>query len=207
MIKNIIFDFGGVILDLDYKLTEAALNKLLGTAIDFQNLDAEAKKVFDDYEKGLENDEWFIWQLQNMAVRVPQAQEVIKAWNAMLIDIRKEKLDFLKMIKAHYNIYLLSNTNALHIRYVMRLLKEKHNVLDFDRYFEKTYYSYLVKMRKPNKDIFDFIMQDAQLKREECLFIDDLQSNVDGAQLAGIPARRFPANENLEEWFKKEGLL
>ena len=207
MIKNIIFDFGGVILDLDYKLTEEALNKVLETTINFQDLDVETKKVFDDYERGLENDEWFIWQLQNRAVKVPQAQEVIKAWNAMLIDIRQEKLDFLKMIKGHYNIFLLSNTNALHIRYVMRLLKEKYGIHDFDSYFTKSYYSHLVKMRKPDKDIFDYIVEDAQLNREECLFIDDLQSNVDGAQLAGIPARRFPANENLEVWFKKEGLL
>lgn len=207
-LKNIIFDFGGVLLDLDYHETERQLTKVMRRDLNFKSLSEEEKDVFYNYEKGELSDELFLWQLQHWSVGVPTPRDLIDAWNGMLLDIKKEKLDFVLELSHKYKVYLLSNTNSLHIKFVMRLLKEKYEINDFDtRYFEKAYYSHLVGMRKPDKEIFDFIALDANIKKEESVFIDDLEENVKGAQLAGMPSMHFPANENLASWFNDNGLM
>ena len=206
-IKNIIFDFGGVLLDIDYQRTYDALSQLLNVRFEPDHLPNDAKKVLFDFETGHINTESFIWHIQrwNNATTTPQAEEIILAWNAMLIGWDHDKFAFLKELKKKYALYLLSNTNALHLNWVYNDLKSNHDIIDFDhRFFTRTYYSHLIGMCKPNKDIFKFVHQDARLNPTETLFIDDIEANVKGGMSAGWHTYHHDPNEDLINIFQNK---
>ena len=164
-IQNIVFDFGGVLLDLDYTKTHDAMSKILGFEFIPATFAPETTKFLNEYEIGKINTETFIWNLQRLAKKeVPIGQDVIKAWNAMLLGWQPAKFDFLLSLRKKYKTYLLSNTNELHLTWVLNDLKKHHHISDFDTtYIEKTYYSHLIGMRKPDSQIFEFVTQDAGL--------------------------------------------
>jgi glucose-1-phosphatase len=206
-ITSIVFDFGGVLLDIDYQRTYEALSKLLLISFDPDHLPDDAKKVFFDFETGHINTESFIWNIQRMSSHQtpPQAQEIIDAWNAMLIGWNPKKFAFLTELKKKYALYLLSNTNEIHLTWVYNDLRENHGILDFDdRFFNKTYYSHLIGMRKPNEDIFSFVHQNANLDPAKTLFIDDIQANIQGGISAGWHTYHHDPNEDLINIFRNQ---
>lgn len=199
-IKNIVFDFGGVLLDLDYQRTYDALSRLLNVSFEPDLLPDDVKKVLIDYETGHLQTESFIWNIQqwNKSNKTPQPVEIISAWNAMLIGWNPDKFAFLMALKEKYSLYLLSNTNELHLNWVYNDLRDYHNIIDFDhRFFTKTYYSHQIGMRKPNKDIFNFVIQDKKLNPSEILFIDDIEANVEGGKSAGWQTYHHDPTEDL----------
>lgn len=202
--KNIVFDFGGVLLDIDYNKTSVALQNLLGIAFDPNTLSPNSLKFLHDFEIGRISTETFLWNLQHLSAReMPQGIDLIKAWNAMLIGWDKEKFQFLLELKSIYNLYLLSNTNELHLSWAYQDLKTNHDIDDFDtRFFIKTYYSHLIEKRKPNADIFEFVQNDSQLIPSETIFIDDLKENVEAAKSLGWKTYHHNPKENLIEIFK-----
>ncbi len=207
--KNIVFDFGGVLLDIDYNKTFVALKKLLGIEFDPNTLSPNSLKVLHDFEIGSISVETFLWNLQLISVKeMPQGLDLIKAWNAMLIGWDKDKFDFLLDLKSKYNIYLLSNTNELHLNWVYQDLKNNHNIEDFDtRFFNKTYYSHLIEKRKPNVDIFVFVQNDSRLTPSETLFIDDIRENVETAKSLGWHTYHHNPKENLIDVFKDKNWI
>lgn len=199
-IKNIVFDFGGVLLDLDYQRTYDALSRLLNVSFEPDLLPDDVKKVLIDYETGHLQTESFIWNIQqwNKSNKTPQPVEIISAWNAMLIGWNPDKFAFLMALKEKYSLYLLSNTNELHLNWVYNNLRDNHNIIDFDyRFFTKTYYSHQIGMRKPNEDIFNFVIQDKKLNPSEILFIDDIEANVEGGKSAGWQTYHHDPTEDL----------
>lgn len=190
MIKNIIFDFGGVLLDLDYERTYAALMEVTGIEMDGKSIPAPVFKVMLGYEKGEINTETFLWNLQKESTKLtPQPDKLIKAWNAMLLGWNSDRFAFLEALRADYGVYLLSNTNELHIEWVQRDLVKNHKIKDFDtRFFDKTFYSHQMRMRKPELSIYHKTIEEAGLVASECLFIDDNADNVAGAKAAGLHA-------------------
>lgn len=204
-IKNIIFDFGGVLLDIDYQRTYDALSRLLNITFDPDKLADETKKVLFDFETGHINTESFVWNVQRLGDNnlPPKTNDIFHAWNAMLIGWNPEKFAFLKELKKKYRVFLLSNTNELHLNWVYNDLRMLHGIIDFDhRFFEKTYYSHLLGMRKPNKDIFYFVNQDARLNPSETLFIDDIKANVEGGDSIGWHTYHHNPNEDLINIFR-----
>jgi len=202
MIKNIIFDFGGVLLDLDYNKTYAELSKVMGLEIDAENIPAHIFKILLGYEKGEINTETFLWNLQKESQKLtPQPDKLIKAWNAMLLGWNSERFQFLVELRKKYNVYLLSNTNDLHLEWVKKDLKKTHKIKDFDtKYFDKTYYSHLMRARKPEPNIYNMVLEDAEILAEESLFIDDNAENVEGAKRVGIHAViHDPKNEIIDQ--------
>jgi putative hydrolase of the HAD superfamily len=187
-IKNIIFDFGGVLIDLDPTKTYLALGELMEKSPkDALALYEKNKVLFDNYEKGKVITENFLWNLQNMCPKIPQSHVIIAAWNAMLLGWNPDKLKFLFEIKQQYNIYLLSNTNEVHLDWVKRDLKKNHSIENFEElFFKKAYYSHLIEMRKPDLEIYQHVLQDADLKADETLFIDDNATNIEAAKSLGI---------------------
>ncbi|MBK9734295.1 MAG: hypothetical protein IPO92_04720 [Saprospiraceae bacterium] len=153
-IKNIVFDFGGVLLDIDYQRTYESLSTLLDISFDPNDLPNEVNKVLLEFETGQINAETFVWNLQRLAIQnIPQGVDVVNAWNAMLIGWNPNKFEFLRNLKKKYKVYLLSNTNELHLTWVYNDLKNKHKITDFDtRFFNKTYYSHKLGMKKPEKN-------------------------------------------------------
>ena len=201
MVDTILFDFGGVLLDLDYTRTYDALKDLLGIELDLSE-GSRHRLVLDEYEKGLMSSENFLWHLQHWADKsrpVPSAPALIKAWNAMLLGWDREKLNLLADLKKSLRLFLLSNTNALHPEWVHRDLASNHGIRDFEnRFFEKAFYSHLLKDRKPNSSCFEQIISLGNIAPSRTLFVDDNVSNIETASKMGFRTHLHPINASLE---------
>jgi putative hydrolase of the HAD superfamily len=184
-IKNIIFDFGGVILNINYKLTEKAFAELGLT--DFGSIYSQAtqQELFDTLEKGLITPAQFRTGIRRFIGEVPDAA-IDKAWNAMLLDLPAERVELLDRLKSSHRIFLLSNTNEIHYRAFTAYMKEKFGRDIFSEVFEKAYVSHEINMRKPDAEIFEFVVRQNNLKKEETLFIDDSIQHIEGAKRVGL---------------------
>lgn len=197
-IKNIIFDLGGVILNIDYLLTVDAFKKL--GIEDFDAIYSQKKQqhFFDEFETGRISAETFRNELRRY-IPFPVGEGVIdQAWNAMLLDLPVEKVMLLSDLqKADYRLFLLSNTNEIHIEAYSKIVYATFGFSNFSHLFEKEYYSYELGMRKPDGDIFDFIIKENKLIPSETLFIDDSIQHVEGAIEAGIQAVLYKKGDDL----------
>ena len=181
MIKNIIFDFGDIFLNLD----KPAVFKNM-EVFGFKEMTVEMDTLAKDYEAGLMTSKKFILNLNGL---YPKATEpdLIAAWNSILLDFPEYRLDFLEelKLKGTHRLFLLSNTNDLHIEHVVQTMGEKR----FGRFkscFEGFYLSHEIKMRKPNTEIYEYVLGQNALAPEETLFIDDTKENTDSAKKLGI---------------------
>ncbi|MEO6301874.1 MAG: HAD-IA family hydrolase, partial [Bacteroidia bacterium] len=125
----------------------------------------------------------------------------------MLLDVPQRRLDVLVNMKQNYNTFLLSNTNEAHVTAFEHDLYIKHGVKNFNDYFDEVYYSCRMGMRKPDKEIFEFVLKQNDLKPEETVFIDDSIQHVKGAGECGISAFLLPKGEEVGEFLKGLGLL
>jgi putative hydrolase of the HAD superfamily len=197
-VKNIVFDFGGVLLDLEPSHSNESMAKVLDCD-DINAMYEEHKSLFIEFEKGNLRYENFLWNVQRLGKKVPDPKSTIDAWNAMLKGWNTKKFDLLKALKAKYKLYLLSNTNEIHMQWVKNDLRITHGIDDFDtRFFDKTYYSYKLGMIKPDRAIFQYVIDDAGIDPTESIYIDDLQENVDAALKLGFRAVLHPRNGNLD---------
>lgn len=205
-IKNIIFDLGGVIIQLHVDRTVAAFRALIGNEELYQSVNQELnrKEIFQKLETNGITEEAFIEALTIPNPNVVTKEQLTVAWNAMLGHIPVTGLNLVKELKElGYNVYVLSNTNSIHLRAFRNILKQEHGVTDFDTWFDKTYYSHLVELRKPDVAIFEHVLQDAQIEPRETLFIDDMPANLAGARMAGMHTLLHPANSNIEQTVKR----
>ncbi len=206
MVKNIIFDFGGVLLDINIQSSFDAIGELIGKSLDMHHLPNEESELIHGLETGNISVESFIWHVQQKMKKPAEANEIIKAWNAMLIGWNPQRFSFLLNLKKKYRTFLLSNTNSIHLNWVYQDLKKNHHITNFDEnYFEKTYYSHLIGMRKPNIEIYNFVIQDSNLNPSETIFIDDHPENIRMAEKIGLHVfLHHPKNEIIEV-FNKNG--
>jgi len=198
-IKNIIFDFGGVLFDIDYKLTERALSELIQRPFSFKGVPGLSRTV-SQYETGKINTETFIWNIQKFCTDEVQGREVMTAWNAMLLSIPKARLEFLISLKKSYNVYLLSNINEMHAEFANRYIKKNYSMDDWQtQCFDKVYYSHLIHKRKPNKSAYNYVIEDAKILPSQSIFIDDLAANVTAAKGVGLNAvQHNPTDEIID---------
>lgn len=199
-IKNIIFDLGGVILDLNYQATIDAFVEI--GIKDFSSLysQKEQKQIFDDFETGKINSNQFISSIQSLTQNYISKDEIIAAWNAMLLEINPKKLDYLLSIKERFRIFLLSNTNEIHISKFEGVLAKKNELKKFYDCFEKVHYSSRLSLRKPNVDCFKTVLEINHLNASETIFIDDSIQHIEGALKCGIKAYLFPQNYTIQDW-------
>ena len=188
VIKNIIFDLGNVLLDLDYGRVRRSFQRLFGAEWDFERGAADAGPHFDKYQRGHISEVEFFGKLKESAPGPVAVEQLKEAWNGMLSAINPVRLDMLKRLGGSYRLYLLSNTNHTHLRQFDQLLKEQLNISrqEFEGLFDRVYYSCEIGMRKPDPEVYAFVLEDACLKPEETLLIDDLQANIEGAEMAGM---------------------
>ncbi|HET6244417.1 MAG: HAD family phosphatase [Bacteroidetes bacterium] len=199
--KNIIFDLGGVILNIDYTLT---VNAFIELGINnFEGLYSKANQnpVFDNYETGKINSNEFIKEISKQSKTPLDSISITNAWNSMLLDLPSERLDLLEKIKSKYRIFLLSNTNEIHWISYSSYLKKTYGFEDLSNYFEKQYLSFKIGMRKPNKEIFDFVLKENALNAEETVFIDDSIQHVQGALERGIMGIHLTAGQTILDLF------
>jgi HAD superfamily hydrolase (TIGR01509 family) len=137
-----------------------------------------------------------------------QAIDVIEAWNSMLIGIPPYRLDMLEKLRSKYSVYLLSNTNALHLEWIHRYVRKVHQVESFEKqFFDHAFYSHLVGDRKPNPSIFKFITEDAFLTPALTLYMDDVQENLDVAGKLGFETYLVKPGEEIAEYLKEKGFF
>ena len=181
-IKNIIFDLGGVILNLDYIKTENEFKKI--GVLHFKELYNQKKQtvLFDDFEKGKITPEDFISSFKESENLKIKEIDFINAWNAMLLEIPVEKLEFIENLKKNYKIFLLSNTNEIHIKKFEDDLRKKNMLKQFYKCFDKIYYSSRMGKRKPDENCFTQVLEDNELRAENTLFIDDSIQHIEGAK-------------------------
>lgn len=186
-IKNIIFDFGNVLFDLDLSATDRTLQQLLGDQYPTAKANLLADDVFRLYEVGGLSTDEFVDALCRAAEPPLSPEQVVAAWNAIFIGMPRERFDLLLALRQRYSVFLLSNINDLHANWIDGYMAREHGLSDFQsRYFDAVYYSHLVRLRKPDRDIYEYVLADAELLPGETVFIDDLEPNVAAAQAVGI---------------------
>jgi HAD superfamily hydrolase (TIGR01509 family) len=180
MIKNIIFDFGDIFINLDKMATPKAMAKF-----GFKQITPALDQIFKEYEKGTISTKAFLGQIQTIFPNATAAN-LIEAWNAILKDFPKYRLKFLKELKQQdqHRLFLLSNTNELHIEQVKKQMGSLYG--EFKECFEVFYLSYEMGKRKPDAPIFEQVLDENNLKTEETFFIDDTKENTDAAKKLGI---------------------
>jgi putative hydrolase of the HAD superfamily len=198
-IKNLLFDLGGVLLNIDYHKTADAFKKLGVTKFDELYSQAGANDLFEALETGKITEADFYTTLQEYCDPKTSREQIEAAWNSMLLDFRVESLNWLKSLKGQYNMYLLSNTNSIHLKAFKKIFKEEVDQSSLDDYFIKAYYSHDIQMRKPYTETYHFVLNDAGLKAEETLFIDDSINNIEGAKLAGLQIHHLLSGSKIED--------
>ena len=198
-IKNIIFDLGGVLLDIDYHKTASAFTSLGVKEFDTLYSQANANQLFEALETGAISEDAFYQSLQGYCRPETSRQQMQSAWNAILLNFRKESLTVLDQLKAKYNIYLLSNTNSIHLTAFNQILLEQTGNPSLDGYFIKSYYSHIIQLRKPYLATYEWVLQDAHIVAGETLFIDDSINNIKGAMEAGIQTHLLLPTETIQE--------
>lgn len=198
-IKHIIFDLGGVLMNIDYMLTEKAFVDL--GIIDFPQLYSQLHQtnLFDDWETGKIDETEFISGLQKAAGINLAAADIISAWNAMLLDFPIRRLQILQQLRLHYDLLLLSNTNEWHEAAFNKILYSAHGIPNIGVFFDKVYLSHRVGLRKPSKEIFERVLSDNNLQAEHTLFIDDTPQHIEGAKLLGIQTIHLHKGMTIEK--------
>ena len=196
-IKSIIFDLGGVILNLNYSKTEDEFKKI--GVLNFKEFYSQKKQtlLFDDFEKGKIKPEEFIKSFKESENLKIKEIDFINAWNAMLLEISIEKLQFIDGLKKDYKIYLLSNTNEIHIKKFENDLKKNNMLEQFYKCFDKIYYSSRTGKRKPEENCFNQVLEENRLIAENTLFIDDSVQHIEGAKKAGIKTFHLEKNKSI----------
>lgn len=202
-IRNIIFDLGGVIINLDTPKTIAAFDALSGVAFESIYTQAQQISLFDEFDKGIISETDFFNTIQGLLKTSASIEQLKQAWNAMLLDFPKHRLSLLLELKSKYRTFLLSNTNETHIVEFEKILYKEHVHHNLDFFFEKAYYSCRMGMRKPDTEIFEFVLRENGLDPSETLFIDDTQKHVDGARKCSIEAHLLPAGKDIARLIEK----
>jgi putative hydrolase of the HAD superfamily len=200
MIKNIIFDFGDVFINLDKQATIRELTKFGVT--EFTD---EMYAVYFDYEMGLISTSDFVSTFHGLYPSISK-EDFVHAWNAILLDFPRHRMKFIKELaeSKKYRLFLLSNTNELHISWIqsdwgMKLYSE------FKDCFEQFYLSHEIHFRKPNADIYEFVLQQNQLIPEETIFIDDTIENTKAGKELGVHVWNInPETEDVINLLKRE---
>jgi FMN phosphatase YigB (HAD superfamily) len=198
-IKNLLFDLGGVLLNIDYNKTADAFKKLGVVKFDELYSQADANDLFEALETGKIKEEDFYITLQQYCHPGTSKEQIETAWNSMLGSFRIESLNWLNVIKSKYNIFLLSNTNSIHLTAFNKIFKEEVNQSSMDDYFIKTWYSHNIQKRKPYPSTYQFVLNEAGLKAAETLFIDDSVKNIEGAKEAGLQVHHLLPGDKIEE--------
>lgn len=194
-IKNIIFDFGRVLLNINPALTTEALIKLKFKP----NAGLEGRKDDDVVallESGKISSEEFIDIVMKAVDESTTTDDVINAWNAMLLDFPESHVNCLRNLKNSYRLFLLSNSNQIHYDYYVRSFKDVHG-FELGELFEKMWFSFEVGLIKPNTEIFRYVLKDGAIKAEETLFIDDTLMHVEAARKVGIRAYHLLGNDDI----------
>lgn len=196
-IKNVILDLGGVVVELD---PESTLREFI--ALGFHGLEPQDLIMYpfiEAYETGKIDTGKFLENIQEAIPGKVTKDEISHAWNRLVLDLQDHNLDLIRRLGRQYRVHLLSNTNALHIASFNDRLFAQHGLKDLGEIFEKVYYSFELGMRKPDREIFEYVLKDCRALPEETLYIDDSLEHIESAEGLGIHAYHLQAPEKLTD--------
>lgn len=202
-IRNIIFDFGGVVLNLDMQRCIDEFVKLGMPDLGGFYLGVSELPVFTKLEKGQISHQIFYDELRSYIPNKVSDHQIAHAWNTMLLDIPAHRIALLdKLNKGNeFRTFLLSNTNAIHYDHFAGNLTKEYGYKNFSELFEKDYFSHKIGMKKPDSEIYNFVLKDAGLHPNETLFIDDSPTNIKGAEALGIKSFLLTTDIDVAELF------
>ncbi len=196
--KNIIFDLGGVLLDINFQKSIDAFKNLGIENFAEMFSQFKADELFEKLETGELNETDFYSAIKKRTKLAITDTEIDNAWNALILHFRTGSLAFLEKLSQNYKLYLLSNTNSIHLRFFKTLFTKETGKPLLDNYFIKAWYSNEIGLRKPGTKIFEFVLQQENLKAAETLFIDDTLSNIETAQKMGFRTHHLLPTERIE---------
>ncbi|MFP4059544.1 MAG: HAD family hydrolase [Bacteroidota bacterium] len=201
-IKNIIFDFGGVVINIDHDATIEAFREL--GIQNFEEMFTHLQQIdlFKRLEVGMITPAEFRDELRRISGLNASDKEIDTAWNAMLLDFPVENQELLLELRKKFNLFLLSNTNEIHIRYYFNFLKKEHGMDNLNHLFKRIYLSHQIQLRKPNPEVFKHVLEKEALLAGETLFIDDTLQHVEGARKTGIAGYHLRPGETIRDLFK-----
>jgi epoxide hydrolase-like predicted phosphatase len=200
-LSTIIFDLGGVLINLDTSRSVNSFGRLSGLSEE----EVYAKFLDDGWSYAFEKGEIDSATFRNevrksLGVEISDNQ-IDQAWNEMLLDIPSSRLQMVADLRNKYQLFVLSNTNAIHIETFNRKVAALTNGGIITDYFDKVYYSNELGMRKPDTEIFSFVIDENNIKPQETLFIDDMEDNIIGAQSVGLKTVHLSDQDYLTELF------
>ena len=200
-IKNIVFDLGGVLVDLDFKNAINGLQQAGFANVKEQLQAFDQNGIFQKFELGEINADEFRTAIRENSTVTLTDEEVDALWNSMLLEVPRKKLELILELRGKYMVYLLSNTNSIHWDYVCN---NAFNYRGFrvNDYFEETFLSFEMHLAKPDKAIFEKVLHEANLLPEETLFIDDSEANCKAAEELGIHAHHYHIGDDLSKIFE-----
>ncbi|MBR1770091.1 MAG: HAD family phosphatase [Bacteroidales bacterium] len=204
MVRNLILDMGGVILEVDYRqifksFTEFGCN-------DMQSFFTQQTQIplVDDFEKGLITPAQFRKEIRNIIKKDLSDKDIDTIWNSMVLKVRKDDVELLKILKSKYErLYLFSNTNEIHLEYVKEMFYKALGYDVFSSLFDKVYFSNEIKRRKPDSESFEYVINNANVNKEETMFIDDTEQNILGAEKVGLKTYLLNNHQTLCEIYNK----
>lgn len=198
-IKNIIFDLGGIILNIDFQLSVEEFKKLgfdsFGKVLD----DYLLNNFFHNFEKGLTSEKEFIIKISEISSKTISESQFYNAWNKMILDFPSERIEAIQNLRKNYKLFLLSNTNIIHYNLYNKIFSNNFNLPGLESLFDKAYFSHQIGMRKPDLEIFEFVLRENNLISTETLFIDDFTENIESANKTGIKTLQIKTNDEFNK--------
>ncbi|SHF44383.1 putative hydrolase of the HAD superfamily [Mariniphaga anaerophila] len=200
-IKNIVFDLGKVLLNLDFNASIGAFTELGLNAEVVNNKQAYSDPIFYALETGQTTPEKFRNRIRQVLKKPSLTDlQIDQAWCAMLLDIPSERVQLLQQLGKQYNVYLFSNTNEIHISYLHKNFFDTYHI-EFPSLFVKDFYSHEIHDRKPELSSFQKVIKLAGIIPSETLFVDDLKENIAGAEKAGLKTLWLEEGMEVSELF------
>ena len=206
-IKVLLFDLGGVVIDIDPKKTILELKKISSnTDTEFKELDyrfetfnSDLSKLFNAYEKGEISDQFFRDGLRSAGKFYFDDEKIDKIWNLVIVKIHSDILELILQLKRKYSIMILSNTNSIHKNYFDKLCIDLHGKT-FEKLFDKVFYSFELKCRKPDKKIYDKVVEESKYLPKEIMFFDDMIENLIECKKMGISTYHVKSTLELKSF-------
>ncbi|MFO0495889.1 MAG: HAD family hydrolase [Flavobacteriia bacterium] len=196
----VIFDLGGVLINLDYQKTIRAFQELGVSNFEEMYSQASQTNLFNDFETGKVSAQRFVNALLDYVPAGTSPNKIVQAWNAMILDVPLDRLKLLQQLHEKLPVFLLSNTNSLHVPIVRREWA-KSTEIPMEAFFKKIYFSHEINRRKPHQEVFDFVCNEQQLDKNSTLFIDDTLQHIEGARSAGIQTFHLTNPNDLFQLF------
>lgn len=196
----IFFDFGNVIINIDFELTYRAFDQLLGS----QSTKVMAQWAEQKFHQKIETEPYTALEMADVLNGFGAqltAEQVKYAWNALLLDIPPKRIELLEKLSKQYPLFLLSNTNLVHIDHIFSNLEKQYGTNPLTPLFNKMYLSYEIGHIKPNIGIYQYVIDDLNVDPAKCIFFDDLQENLDGAAQLGFQTQLVTKEQGILELF------